>query len=54
MTAPGTPFQIAIPNACANVGQSFCTQGASVDATLAFQLTNALDIVMETLQTAAC
>lgn len=44
--SPGTPFQIPIPNDFGLIGASFCAQGASMDATNLWNLTNALDCVV--------
>lgn len=46
--AAGLPFAVPVPNDCAFVGLSICTQGASLNALGAILLTNALDITIGT------
>ncbi|MEM7306944.1 MAG: hypothetical protein AAF682_09750 [Planctomycetota bacterium] len=46
--SPGVPFAVPIPDSCALVGLSLCTQAASVDAAGTIALTNALDITVGT------
>jgi hypothetical protein len=44
----GSPFQIPVPNDCALVGASFCSQGGELDGSLGIHLANALDCVIGT------
>ena len=46
--SPGSPFAVAIPGDCVNVGLALCTQGASISASGSIELANALDIVIGT------
>ena len=47
-SAAGSPFAVPIPDDCAFVGASVCTQGASLDALGNILFTNALDITIGT------
>ena len=47
-SAAGGPFAVPVPNDCAFVGASVCTQGASLDALGNILFTNALDITIGT------
>jgi hypothetical protein len=46
--AAGSPFKLPIPDTCSLAGAPGCSQAASLTATAAIQLTNALDFVIGT------
>ena len=43
---PGQPFEVLLPDDCAFLGVSLCSQGASLDPLGAIHLTNALDLTI--------